>query len=91
VQINSEQGTFSFRYEDKRSIYIDGDGIMRHWTEKAINRGGFKVSKEKTFPFIILPAENNPHWKLVNESDIEEFSSLYDLMKCMNGMTAVSI
>jgi iron complex transport system ATP-binding protein len=91
VMFNSADGTFSFRSDTRGAVYLEGEGSKRYWTEKAINRGGFKVSKEKTFPFIILPAENNPHWKLVNESDIEEFSSLYDLMKCMNGMTAVSI
>ena len=31
-------------------IYLEGEGNKRYWTEKAINRAGFKVSKEKTIP-----------------------------------------
>ena len=47
VRFNSEDGTFSFRSEEREAIYIEGDGIIRHWTEKAINRAGFSVSEVK--------------------------------------------
>ena len=52
VHFNSEQGTFSFRSENKGSIYLKGDGNRRHWTEKAIIRAGFSVSDVKTIPYI---------------------------------------
>ena len=40
VQFNSDNGTFSFKKEDRGEIYLEGKGKLRHWTEKAINRAG---------------------------------------------------
>jgi iron complex transport system ATP-binding protein len=91
VIFNSEDGTFSFRSETRGAVYLEGEGSKKYWTEKAINRGGFKVSKEKTLPFIILPTENNSLWKLVNETDIQEFRSLYELMGYLSGTKRASI
>jgi iron complex transport system ATP-binding protein len=88
VMFNSEDGTFSFRSDTRGAIFIEGEGNKRYWTEKAVNRGGFKVSKDKNLPFIILPTGNNSRWKLVNETGIQEFSSLYELMGCLNLTTA---
>ena len=56
VHFNSEHDTFSFRSEDKGSIYLEGYGIRRHWTEKAIKRTGFSVSEVKTIPYIMVPS-----------------------------------
>jgi iron complex transport system ATP-binding protein len=91
VIFNSADGTFSFRSDTRGAIYVEGEGRKRYWTEKAINRGGFKVAKEKTIPFIILPTENSSLWKLVSKTDVQGFSSLYELMSCLTGTTRESI
>lgn len=80
VIFNSGDGTFSFRSETRGAIYLEGESNKRYWTEKAINRAGFKVSKEKTFPFILLPSESNFLWKLFSENEVQEFKSLYELI-----------
>jgi iron complex transport system ATP-binding protein len=80
VLIDSEQGTFSYRYEDRKSIYIDGDGLMRHWTEKAINRAGFSVSEVRTIPYIIVPSGNNCKWQFSTDNSTLEFGSIYELV-----------
>jgi iron complex transport system ATP-binding protein len=80
VQFNSENGTFSFRSEERGSIFIEGDGIRRHWTEKAINRAGFSVSNVKTKPFIIIPCEECNKWQLSTSSSSLEFDSIYKLV-----------
>jgi iron complex transport system ATP-binding protein len=84
VLFNSEDGTFSFRSDTKGSIYIEGAGNKRHWTEKAINRVGFTISKEKTYPYIIIPSDSNNFWQLSGQSRIQEFSSIYDLISCLS-------
>jgi iron complex transport system ATP-binding protein len=84
VQFNSENGTFSFRSEDMGSIFIEGKGIRRHWTEKAINRAGFLVSEEKTIPFIIIPSGNNSEWKLSTGVSSKKFRSIYELVSFLN-------
>jgi iron complex transport system ATP-binding protein len=80
VQFNSEDGTFSFRSDNKGSIFIEGGGNKRHWTEKALNRAGYTISKEKTFPFVVLPSDNSDLWQLTEKSAIREFNSIYELI-----------
>jgi iron complex transport system ATP-binding protein len=83
VLFNSEDGTFSFRNESKGSIYLEGSGKTRHWTLKAINRAGYKVSKTMTDPYITVPFENDESWQLVNNDVSKEFHTLYDLIMAL--------
>ena len=81
VRFNSEEGTFSFRTEEKGTMYVDGEGYKKRWTEKAINRAGFTLSKEKTLPFIITPSETKNYWQLNRHlTHVHEFGSVYELI-----------
>ena len=80
VKFNSESGTFSFRSAEMKSIYLEGEGTHRHWTEKAINRAGYSVSTLKSIPYIIVPPGLNSKWKLVTNESSRDFSTLYDLV-----------
>jgi iron complex transport system ATP-binding protein len=80
VWYNSEHGTFTFRSDERGRIYIEGEGILRHWTEKAVNRAGFAVSEVKTDPYVIIPAGDCKNWRLIMHESISEFSSIYDLI-----------
>jgi iron complex transport system ATP-binding protein len=84
VLFNSGDGTFSFRNENKGSIFIEGKGRHRYWTEKAVNRAGYSVSEEKTSISIMIPSENNHFWQLSVSGLVSEFSSVYDLINCLN-------
>jgi iron complex transport system ATP-binding protein len=91
VLFNSEDGTFSSRSYSKGSIFIEGDGKKRYWTEKAINRAGFTVSKEKTFPYILIPSESNELWQLSDHDSLREFSSIYELITVLSKSVVVTI
>jgi iron complex transport system ATP-binding protein len=84
VQFNSMYGTFSFKREDNGSIYLEGDGIGRLWTEKAINRVGLSVSEVKTVPYIIIPSANNMKWQLSGNNKEEYFGSVYELISWLS-------
>jgi len=84
VKYNSDHGTFSFRSDEKGGIFIEGEGILRHWTEKAIDRIGYTVSKDKTDPYIIVPSGNRKNWCLVKNKMTMEFSSIFDLISRIN-------
>jgi ABC-type proline/glycine betaine transport system ATPase subunit len=73
--------------DTKGTIYIDGEGDKKYWTEKAVNRAGFTVSKERTFPYITLPSNSNLCWQLSGQSIIQEFSSIYELILYLNNET----
>jgi iron complex transport system ATP-binding protein len=80
VKYNSDYGTFSFIGEERGEIFIEGEGIFRHWTEKAVNRAGYTVSKTKTDPLIIVPSGESKNWLLVTDITSTEFSSIYQLI-----------
>jgi iron complex transport system ATP-binding protein len=84
VQFNNEDGTFTFRGEERGTIYLEGEGMKRHWTEKAINRAGFSVSEIMTEPFIRLPFSKNSNWQISADNVIHEFRSIYELVSWLN-------
>jgi iron complex transport system ATP-binding protein len=84
VNFNSGDGTFSFSNNKKGSIYIEGEGDMRAWTEKAVRRAGFSISREKTIPYIIIPSGKDTFWKYSGESYTHECISIYELIKCLS-------
>jgi len=85
VKFNSEDGTFSSTKDTSGNIFIEGEGSKRYWTEKAINRAGFKVSKEKRIPYIIIPSESDYSWQLVTETGIHRFITVYELIASLRG------
>jgi iron complex transport system ATP-binding protein len=86
VTFNSYDGTFSFRNDVRGLIFIEGGGEKRHWTEKALTRSGFKISEERTLPYILLPSEKDPHWHLVSGNQQQPFNSIYDLISSLKSM-----
>jgi iron complex transport system ATP-binding protein len=84
VQFNSENGTFSIRRENKGAIYLDGEGVLKHWTEKAINRAGYSLSEVITTPYIILPSENNKTWQISSPDSVKIFGSVYELVSWLS-------
>jgi iron complex transport system ATP-binding protein len=81
VRFNSENGTFSSLTEGMGSIFVDGEGIKKYWTNKALSRVGFKVSEVKTNPYIYVPANGDNNWHLIGQNSSEDFTSLYDLVR----------
>jgi iron complex transport system ATP-binding protein len=81
VKFNAEKGTFSFRMEDNGSIYIEGEGILKHWTEKAVNRAGFDISAVKTIPYIIVPSGKNSKWQILTDTAVIDFESIYEMIQ----------
>ncbi|HUX95526.1 MAG TPA: ABC transporter ATP-binding protein [Bacteroidales bacterium] len=88
---NSDHGTFTLLSNKQSAIYIEGEGIFRHWTEKAVNRSGFSVSKEKTDPYIIVPSGNYKNWYLVKGDITSEYKTVYDLAGALSSLKQPSI
>jgi len=83
VKFNYENGTFSYHKENRGKIFIEGDSKMRYWTEKAIIRAGFSVSRIKTPVFIEVPSENTDKWRLFTGDSCVVLNSLYDLVSSL--------
>lgn len=91
VQFNSEDGTFSFRSLERGSIYLEGEGIKKHWVEKAINRAGFSVSEDKTIPYITIRDTKNCDYLLTSHNLVRQFGTIYDLVTFLSKENLLSI
>ena len=81
VRFNSGEGSFSFLNDSRGNIFIQGEGILRRWTEKAVSRAGYLVSDSKTNPYIQIPSLANKEWLLIEDSTTAGFGSVYDLVR----------
>ena len=88
VGFNSTDGSFSFRNEKRGRIYVEGEGMLKNWTEKAVIRAGYSISGIKSSPVIKIPSVPVNKWVLVNNSSTKEFHSLYDLVAFLRQFTA---
>ncbi len=80
IKFNSADGSFSFKGAERVGFFVDGKGFVKHWTEEALKREGFKVVKEKTSPFITLSSSGKRIWTLEYGNSSVEFFSVYDLI-----------
>jgi iron complex transport system ATP-binding protein len=79
-QYNSEHGTYSFITGNRGEINISGEGIMLHYTKKALNRAGFSVTEGDSHTYLRLPSGNSKSWQLIDGNTVTEFGSLYDFV-----------
>ena len=83
ARYDSDHGTFTLLSTMHGSLYIEGEGILRHWTEKAVNRAGYSVSKIKTDSYIIIPSGSNENWCLINKGIKTGFPTIYALVRAL--------
>lgn len=83
IQFNSENGTYSFSTESRGNINVTGEGLLFHYTKKAINRAGFTVTESEMNPGVKVPSGTNKDWQFNDGNSVREFSSLYELINCL--------
>jgi len=90
VAYNSENGTYSFISENRGEVRVSGEGIMLHYTKKALNRAGFSISEGEVHPFLRLPSGSCRYWQFMNGDSVMEFGSLYEFIKWINAEMPLS-
>lgn len=90
VRYNSEQGTYSFNSENKGKINLSGEGIMLHYTRKALNRAGYSVSVGEIQPYVRLPSGICKNWQLIRDDSVQEFQSLYDFVTWLSAESTLT-
>jgi iron complex transport system ATP-binding protein len=83
VRFDSSDGTYSFREEIRGSVYISGNGKRRHWTEEAVRRAGFSVSKEITPTYIVL---GDDKWTIISPGDEKQCVSLFEVAEYLKNL-----
>ncbi|MDQ1332697.1 MAG: transporter protein [Bacteroidota bacterium] len=88
VGFNSADGSFSFRNQSRGTIWVEGEGMLRNWSEKAVIRAGYAIPEIRSSPYIKTPSDTNNKWELVNDDLTKEFSSLYELVAWLRHISA---
>jgi iron complex transport system ATP-binding protein len=80
VRFNRKDGSFTFRNEYKGTINIIGEGIVKLWTEKALNRAGYSVTSKGADTIIeIISDPDGNRWIVDHKKIRSEFKSVYEL------------
>ncbi len=84
VSFNRKEGSFIFKTKARGKIFINGDGIIHHWTEKAVARIGYSAASEEMTPAIRIPEGEYDRWMLQTEESSISFGSLYELVRWLS-------
>jgi iron complex transport system ATP-binding protein len=85
VKFNPSDGSFVFRTELKGHVFVDGRGMERYWTEKAVNRAGYAISKDNyDLTIKVLSEHDNIIWAVEKNKNKLEFISIYELVMWLN-------
>ena len=88
VGFNSLDGSFSFRIQSRGMIRIEGDGMLKKWTEKAVTRAGYSISQTQYSKLIKISDGISKKWELVSDDFQGGFNSLYDLVAFLRKISA---
>ena len=80
VSFDPKNGSYILQKSEKGQIFVDGEGIIKQWTEKAVCRAGYILSDRKIHPYVKVPVEKGKNWILYCENSVNECESLYDLI-----------
>jgi len=87
VKFNKNDGSFTFRNEFNGTIEVSGEGMVRVWTEKALNRAGYFVSEINAEMVVkVQTGINGFSWILDGQNLKMEFNSIYDLITWLSAI-----
>jgi iron complex transport system ATP-binding protein len=81
IGFNSNDGSFTFTKKPRKEICISGEGIIRKWTEHALERAGYSITDNDKDLRIIIPENKNRKWVLIKKESTGHFNSIYELIQ----------
>ena len=73
-------GTFSFVREKLAPIALEGTGIVRKLTERALRRCGYRIEQDATLKVTVNETAGDTEWIIINGLNKEHYTSLYNLI-----------
>ena len=85
---DSNDGQFKLIRKADKFVNLEGEGRIRYWTAKALERLGFEVTEAGTeLKVIIADTKNRPMWKIIFKNEKMDFDSIYDLAAFLKSNT----
>lgn len=73
-------GTFSFMREKLAPISLEGTGVVRKLTERALRRCGYRIEQDADLKVTVNDGADSNEWILINGLHKEHYASLYNLI-----------
>jgi hypothetical protein len=80
LAFNQSTGAFSFIRDRQTTISVEGAGMVRRMTERALHRSGYRTDQEAKLKVVINDTEEGLEWILINDLETELCRSLYELI-----------
>jgi iron complex transport system ATP-binding protein len=80
LSFSQTAGTFSFVRKRVSPIALDGTGVIRELTEKALRRSGYTITPDADLKVVVNETANLTEWILINNLQRECYTSLYNLI-----------
>ncbi len=87
ITFDPTTGSFGSLEKPKKQVILQAQGLARIWTERALQRGGFKVLVEgsETDPRVQAYGDGERlHWRFIQDDLVMEFDTIYALMMALN-------
>ncbi len=79
-----KSGNFIMNYQKKQKVQLIGNDIMAFWTQRALAREGYQVTRERTKNCSIHLIEDNMEWQINQQGEIINCKNIQDLLLNLN-------
>lgn len=80
IRFSNKDASFNFKRTLKGKVSVKADGILKIWTEKALNRAGFETVAHGAEKVVSVSGTDNRYtWMISDDQGSYSFGSLYDL------------
>ncbi len=90
VDFDRQQGAFRVHHSFRGSVSLTGEGILRYWTQRALEREGLHTLDERgtdnSWHVEIENADSDPVWRLHRGGEIHQYDDLLSLTAHLRGM-----
>ena len=76
-------GSFQLTQEPEGEVGLVGEGLHALWTERALERAGFRVVGDAPTCVEIIHDNNDATWRLYTATSDRVCATLYELVKCL--------
>jgi iron complex transport system ATP-binding protein len=85
LSFSQSGGTFSFVRAKLTPIALEGTGLVRKLTERALRRCGYRIDQEAALKVTVTENADGPVWLIINGLYKEYYTSLYNLISHLPG------
>jgi iron complex transport system ATP-binding protein len=79
-----KSGNFIMNYQKKQKIQLVGNDVMGFWTQRALSREGYQVTREKTDNCSIHLIEESMEWQIHKNGKVTNCKSIQELLLGLN-------